>query len=143
MTNHRLSGFICFQMNCLNRFRVPTICNRIGRQSSIALSLNDSLEQNLRSDYRFQRTISLTACCEKETPAALRNLKPKSRQDTAQHFVDIKQVKTFGGVGGDGAISFMRLWVNDRAGPDGGDGGHGGHVLFQVSEIETNIEQKS
>lgn len=29
-------------------------------------------------------------------------------------------------------MSFLRLWVNDRAGPDGGDGGNGGHVIFQV-----------
>jgi len=41
-------------------------------------------------------------------------------------------VRTIGGNGGDGQISFLRLWVNDRAGPDGGDGGHGGHVIFKV-----------
>lgn len=38
-----------------------------------------------------------------------------------------------GGKGGDGNISFLQLWKNDHAGPDGGDGGHGGHVIFQVN----------
>ena len=44
------------------------------------------------------------------------------------------QVRIKAGKGGDGAISFLRLWVNDRAGPDGGDGGHGGHVIFEVGK---------
>ncbi|XP_008211400.1 mitochondrial ribosome-associated GTPase 2 isoform X2 [Nasonia vitripennis] len=65
--------------------------------------------------------------------SALRNTKPKSDRDTLQYFVDMKQVRVQGGKGGDGAISFLQLWVNERAGPDGGDGGHGGHVIFQVS----------
>lgn len=46
--------------------------------------------------------------------------------------VDIKRVRAIGGKGGDGCVSFLRLWVNDSAGPDGGDGGSGGHVLLQV-----------
>lgn len=37
-----------------------------------------------------------------------------------------------GGKGGDGAVSFLQLWCNEFAGPDGGDGGHGGHVIFEV-----------
>lgn len=43
-------------------------------------------------------------------------------------------------------MSFMRLWCNENAGPDGGDGGHGGHVIFQatsnvkdLAHISTNI----
>ena len=47
-------------------------------------------------------------------------------------FLDQKRVKLFGGKGGDGCVSFMRLFGNEFAGPDGGDGGNGGHVLFQV-----------
>ncbi|XP_043275215.1 mitochondrial ribosome-associated GTPase 2 isoform X2 [Venturia canescens] len=120
-------------MNCLNRLRLSTTCSRIREQYLLALNPRDSLKQNLNSDYKFQRTISLTVFREKWMPTALRNLKPKSRQHTEQCFVDVKQVKAFGGVGGDGAISFLQLWVNDKAGPDGGDGGHGGHVLFEVS----------
>lgn len=49
-----------------------------------------------------------------------------------QHFVDAKRVRAIGGKGGDGCISFLQLWSNDRAGPDGGDGGNGGHVIFQA-----------
>ncbi|XP_015591745.1 mitochondrial ribosome-associated GTPase 2 isoform X2 [Cephus cinctus] len=81
------------------------------------------------------RTFHNAQCFHKqrETPTPLRNIKPKSDKNTAQFFRDVKQVRTVGGKGGDGAISFLRLWVNDRAGPDGGDGGHGGHVIFEVS----------
>ncbi|XP_074599293.1 mitochondrial ribosome-associated GTPase 2 isoform X2 [Brevipalpus obovatus] len=35
--------------------------------------------------------------------------------------------------GGDGEISFLRLWCNDKAGPDGGDGGNGGHIILRVN----------
>ncbi|KAL0125100.1 hypothetical protein PUN28_004326 [Cardiocondyla obscurior] len=85
------------------------------------------------------RTLSTTAHIYENKPTAkpLRNVKPKAKNNTVQHFVDIKPVRTIGGKGGDGEISFLRLWVNDRAGPDGGDGGHGGHVIFEAS---TNIK---
>lgn len=43
-------------------------------------------------------------------------------------------MRTIGGKGGDGEISFLQLWSNEAAGPDGGDGGHGGHVVFEVNE---------
>lgn len=42
-------------------------------------------------------------------------------------------MRTVGGKGGDGCVSFLQLWCNERAGPDGGDGGNGGHVIFQAS----------
>lgn len=42
------------------------------------------------------------------------------------------QIRATGGKGGDGMISFLHLYINDKAGPDGGDGGHGGHVIFEV-----------
>lgn len=42
-------------------------------------------------------------------------------------------MRAIGGKGGDGAISFLQLWSNETAGPDGGDGGNGGHVVFKVS----------
>lgn len=41
-------------------------------------------------------------------------------------------MRTVGGKGGDGAISFLQLFANEFAGPDGGDGGNGGHVVFEV-----------
>ncbi|XP_011636343.1 mitochondrial ribosome-associated GTPase 2 isoform X2 [Pogonomyrmex barbatus] len=87
------------------------------------------------SNENILRALSVTAsvCEKKPTVKALRSMKPKSTNDTLQQFVDITQVRTIGGNGGDGQISFLRLWVNDRAGPDGGDGGHGGHVIFEAS----------
>lgn len=42
-------------------------------------------------------------------------------------------VRTTAGNGGDGCISFLQIFANDRAGPDGGNGGNGGHVIFKVS----------
>ncbi|XP_076380106.1 mitochondrial ribosome-associated GTPase 2 isoform X5 [Megalopta genalis] len=71
---------------------------------------------------------------EENVPKPLRNMKPKSEGNTKKQFLDMKQIKTVGGKGGDGAISFAHLWSNDCAGPDGGDGGHGGHVIFQAQE---------
>lgn len=43
-------------------------------------------------------------------------------------------MRVLGGRGGDGCISFLQLWANENAGPDGGDGGNGGHVIFQASK---------
>jgi GTPase involved in cell partitioning and DNA repair len=59
-----------------------------------------------------------------------------------QYFVDMRTVRAIGGKGGDGAISFLQLWSNEMAGPDGGDGGNGGHVLFQVSDIPSLASHK-
>uniref|UniRef100_A0A914X2Q8 MTG2 GTPase n=1 Tax=Plectus sambesii TaxID=2011161 RepID=A0A914X2Q8_9BILA len=50
----------------------------------------------------------------------------------APTFVDFKRVTCLGGSGGNGMISFLRLYKNPFAGPDGGDGGHGGHVIFEA-----------
>ncbi|KAJ6647445.1 Mitochondrial ribosome-associated GTPase 2 [Pseudolycoriella hygida] len=55
------------------------------------------------------------------------------------HFVDVKQVRVFGGNGGDGCISFLSLWCNENAGPDGGDGGNGGHVVFKSTYDVNNL----
>lgn len=55
------------------------------------------------------------------------------------YFVDSKTVRTIGGKGGDGCISFLQLWCNERAGPDGGDGGNGGHIIFQASTDVRNL----
>lgn len=48
-------------------------------------------------------------------------------------------MRTVGGKGGDGCVSFLQLWCNERAGPDGGDGGNGGHVIFQASNDVRNF----
>ncbi|XP_069688021.1 mitochondrial ribosome-associated GTPase 2 isoform X2 [Periplaneta americana] len=66
------------------------------------------------------------------TAVALTSKKSKSARKVAQHFVDMRRVRAVGGKGGDGLISFLQLWCNETAGPDGGDGGNGGHVVFQV-----------
>lgn len=42
-------------------------------------------------------------------------------------------MRVLGGQGGDGCMSFLSLWANENAGPDGGDGGNGAHVVFQAS----------
>lgn len=47
-------------------------------------------------------------------------------------FIDYVKITVKGGNGGDGRVSFARLWCNPYAGPDGGDGGNGGHVIFQA-----------
>ncbi|KAL1490631.1 hypothetical protein ABEB36_013292 [Hypothenemus hampei] len=60
--------------------------------------------------------------------------KPKATGNSIQAFVDTKRLRAVGGKGGDGCISFLQLWSNEQAGPDGGDGGYGGHVIFQVSK---------
>lgn len=69
----------------------------------------------------------------------LRSVKHKSDRPPSQHLVDVKTVRTIGGRGGNGRVSFMKLFGNEFAGPDGGDGGHGGHVVFRASESVTGL----
>lgn len=52
----------------------------------------------------------------------------------------MKTLRAVGGKGGDGCISFLQLWANENAGPDGGHGGNGGHVILKVIEKLTIIE---
>lgn len=47
--------------------------------------------------------------------------------------MDSRHIRAIAGKGGDGCVSFLSLWCNENAGPDGGDGGNGGHVVFQAS----------
>ncbi|KAK4878914.1 hypothetical protein RN001_007060 [Aquatica leii] len=63
----------------------------------------------------------------------LRSTKKKSEKTMVQAFADFKRVRVVGGKGGNGCISFLHLWSNEFAGPDGGDGGNGGHVIFKAS----------
>jgi len=50
------------------------------------------------------------------------------------HFVDFKKVHFKAGNGGDGCISFLHLFNNPMAGPDGGDGGNGGHIILKANK---------
>ncbi|XP_065370963.1 mitochondrial ribosome-associated GTPase 2 [Calliphora vicina] len=73
------------------------------------------------------------------TPA-LRAKKSKSNSENVpNYFSDTKSVRVVGGKGGNGCISFLQLWCNERAGPDGGDGGNGGHVIFESSKDVRNL----
>lgn len=51
----------------------------------------------------------------------------------------MKQIRAIGGRGGDGCVSFLSLWANENAGPDGGDGGNGGHVVLQATKSVNNL----
>ncbi|XP_066585902.1 mitochondrial ribosome-associated GTPase 2 isoform X2 [Prorops nasuta] len=92
-----------------------------------------------RFDKRFMQKLMLQYYLDiymmsTETPKPLRSTKPKSTERAMQYFIDVKQLRAIGGKGGDGNVSFLQLWANDRAGPDGGNGGNGAHVLFKVSK---------
>lgn len=52
-------------------------------------------------------------------------------------------MRVVGGKGGDGCSSFLSLYCNEFAGPDGGDGGSGGHVVFQASKDVTDFRHLS
>ncbi|KAF5306637.1 hypothetical protein FQA39_LY08826 [Lamprigera yunnana] len=69
-----------------------------------------------------------------KTALPLRSTKQKSNKTVVQSFADLKRVRVVAGKGGDGCISFLHLWSNEFAGPDGGDGGNGGHIIFKASE---------
>lgn len=118
-------------MHCIYQTRTIFLCNFIKSQE-----LLPNIIFHKRNSGIFRRKVHSWLNNNKDqecSPQPLRSLKPKSQREEAKAFLDWKQVRVVGGKGGDGQISFLRLWVNDRAGPDGGDGGHGGHVIFQVS----------
>lgn len=50
--------------------------------------------------------------------------------------MDLRHIRTVGGSGGDGCISFMQLMSNEKAGPDGGDGGNGKIKIFKTEISE-------
>jgi GTP-binding protein len=78
-------------------------------------------------------TVNICKYSEQKVAQPLRSKKPKSTQTPVQNFIDLKCLRTVGGKGGDGCISFLHLWSNENAGPDGGDGGNGGHVIFKAT----------
>lgn len=78
-------------MHCLRHLRI-TAYNIFQRQSCEFI-LNRSRRKVL--DKTILRTLSVTACVHEESVAKpLRSIKSKSKQDTVQYFVDLKQVKT-------------------------------------------------
>ncbi|XP_033224852.1 mitochondrial ribosome-associated GTPase 2 isoform X2 [Belonocnema kinseyi] len=122
-------------MHSLQRMRLITAaCHIIQRQEiKICGHETQSLKKSVTNIVNRSFVKTNFALKEKAVATALRSKKPKSTKDTLTYFVDIKQVKVVGGKGGDGAISFLHLYINEFAGPAGGDGGHGGHVIFQTS----------
>lgn len=57
-----------------------------------------------------------------------------STESRISRFVDSIRIKFIGGNGGDGCISFLHLFANEFAGPDGGNGGNGGHVILKANK---------
>ncbi|KAM7354540.1 mitochondrial ribosome-associated GTPase 2 isoform 2-T2 [Cochliomyia hominivorax] len=75
---------------------------------------------------------------------ALRSRKlNSSNKNGFYYFSDAKTVRTVGGKGGSGRISFLQLWCKERAGPDGGDGGNGGHVILEATNDVRNFNHIS
>ncbi|CAL1293582.1 unnamed protein product [Larinioides sclopetarius] len=68
-------------------------------------------------------------------------MKDLSSDYRTQRFMDFKTVRCVGGKGGDGLISFLRLYKNPFGGPAGGDGGNGGHVIFHACSSVKSLEE--
>lgn len=78
-----------FQMHRLRHLRSIVACGIIQRQS--CETILDTIRCGIS---RELRTLSVTACAEgKPTAKPLRSTKPKSKNNTQQHFVDIKPVR--------------------------------------------------
>ncbi|KAJ8706777.1 hypothetical protein PYW07_012855 [Mythimna separata] len=88
---------------------------------------------NLFKSLKLTSQVQIVRFSSEYVPKPLRSLKAKSTRNTVQFYVDSFRVRTVGGSGGDGCISFLSAWCKDHAGPDGGDGGNGGHVIFQAT----------
>lgn len=90
------------------------------------------LHQQQQPQQHQQRRLQSSFSADVAIP--LRSTKKKSNRAPSKHLVDVKTVRATGGHGGNGSVSFMKLFGNENAGPDGGDGGSGGHVVFRASE---------
>jgi len=71
----------------------------------------------------------------------LRCKKKKADFNSNKHFVDYRQVHLIGGRGGNGGLSFMQLFCNPLAGPDGGNGGNGGHIILVADTSVKSLEK--
>ncbi|XP_076764608.1 mitochondrial ribosome-associated GTPase 2 isoform X2 [Xylocopa sonorina] len=121
-------------MRCIHQIRNIIVHNTFWKQRIVYNSAISTQRCN-----SVNRSIFKLFCTSKwlreqdHVPKPLRSIKPKAEKDAERNFVDLKQVRAIGGKGGDGEISFLQLWSNENAGPDGGDGGHGGHVIFEAT----------
>ncbi|GIY21183.1 mitochondrial ribosome-associated GTPase 2 [Caerostris extrusa] len=76
----------------------------------------------------------------KQAANPLRKIKSLPSEHRTQRFLDFKTITAVGGNGGDGCISFLRLYRNPFGGPSGGDGGNGGHVIIQACSTVKSLE---
>ncbi|XP_044575395.1 mitochondrial ribosome-associated GTPase 2 isoform X3 [Cotesia glomerata] len=122
-------------MQSFRRIGISTIRNTIRKHPlcSTVIPKHEIVHRNI-----LYRGVHCSACLftntEEPVATALRSRKRKSQSDNHLKFTDIKALKVIGGSGGDGHISFLQLFMNENAGPDGGDGGHGGHVIFEATK---------
>ncbi|XP_051168097.1 mitochondrial ribosome-associated GTPase 2 [Leptopilina boulardi] len=130
-------------MHFLQQLKVTTIVLRAIQKQEINIIIHRRQVDNNFICNIINRTFTKSNFIhgEHNIPLPLRNKKSKSSRNIENHFVDIKQVKVEGGFGGDGIISFLQLFGNDKAGPSGGDGGNGGHVIFEVSADVKDLRQ--
>lgn len=94
--------------------------------------------QTLRG-FTFNREFFRTSS--KSSAVPLRRKKDNTVEYRTQRFMDFRTVTAVGGKGGDGLISFLRLYRNPFGGPSGGDGGNGGHVIFQACSTVKSLEE--
>jgi len=119
--------------------------SRIGRQVASAFVCGRRLQLLHRQPQyqpqfnHQQHNLRYSSTADGAVAAPLRCTKKKSDRAPPKHLVDEKTVRAIGGRGGDGRVSFMKLFGNENAGPDGGDGGNGGHVVFRASENVTGL----
>ncbi|KAG8037398.1 hypothetical protein G9C98_005608 [Cotesia typhae] len=123
------------RMQSFRRIGISTIRNTIRKHPlrSTVIPKHEIVNRNI-----LFRGVHCSACLftntEEPVVTALRSRKRKSQTNNYLQFTDIKALKVIGGSGGDGHISFLQLFMNEKAGPDGGDGGHGGHVIFEATK---------
>lgn len=82
-----------FQMHSFRHLKNISMCNIIQGQST-CYDIVFNKNRHMILNKNIFRTLSVTAYNQEDhAPKPLRSVKPKSRYDTLQHFVDIKQVK--------------------------------------------------
>lgn len=83
-------------------------------------------------EYHLLKTVKKQYIANRSYAVALRSKKKKA-PSRAKDFIDTRVIRAVAGCGGTGCISFLHLFANANAGPDGGDGGCGGHVIFEAN----------
>ncbi|XP_043514552.1 mitochondrial ribosome-associated GTPase 2 isoform X1 [Frieseomelitta varia] len=132
------------KMHCIHQIRNVIVHNTFRKQNILyAATINIEKYKNINKNIFKSFCISKKLVEKKNVPKPLRRIKLRAKEDTARSIIDLKQVRVIGGNGGDGEISFLQLWSNENAGPDGGDGGHGGHVIFETSSNVNDLSHIS